>query len=208
MAKKQIHIFRIIHRNNLNILLKSGEIVAPSFSSSNDYVPIGEVELIGLRKNKVIPVSPGGILKDYVAFYFGTRSPMLYAIWKGFQVERKPQEEIIYLVSTLDLLEENDLRYVFTDGHAFAEITQFYNDRNDLNQLDWTTIAALRWENNSQDNDRKRRKQAECLVYKSVPISAIKAIGVYNQSSHDYIATVFKENNYSIPIHIKPNFYY
>ncbi len=209
MAKTgSTYIYRIIHRNNLSSILKSGELVAPNYASGTNYISIGETELIGYRSNKIVPLKPFGNLKDYITFYFGPRSPMLYAIANGYDVKRIDQEEIIYLVSSIEDLELFERKYVFTDGHAFAAITQFFNNKNDLGQLDWKTIYSVRWNNTMEDPDRKRRKQAECLVYKSVPFSAIITVCVYNQSALDYIAHVFEEYDSTIPVKIKPDFYY
>ena len=44
------------------------------------------------------------MLADYVPFYFAPRSPMLYAIYKcNVQDYTGSQEEIVYLVSTVEI---------------------------------------------------------------------------------------------------------
>lgn len=205
---KETKIFKIIHRDNLALLLKTGKIIAASFMKETNYKSIAEGGLLKLRSNKKIPISPDGILKDYVGFYFGTRSPMLFAIWKGAGVKKRPQEEIIYLESSLEKLKKYQLKYVFTDGHAYSATTKFYNRKKDLKKLDWSTINSNYWRNSSQDSDRKRRKQAECLIHNLIPMLAIQAISVYNKSTHDYIKKVLRMNKSKIPIFIRPNLYY
>jgi len=132
----------------------------------------------------------------------------LYCIKNGFDVERRPQNEIIYLISSLEKLTELNCRFVFTDGHSFAAYTQFFNDMHYLNQIDWNAVNARQWNNTESDPDRKRRKEAECLVFREMPFSAITGIAVYNQESYDYITNVLQRNNLIIPVTIETSWYY
>lgn len=201
-------IFRIIHRKNLEILLEEGKLFAPNYSTNPNYISIGETNLIRQRGDKAIIISPFGTMKDYISFYFGVRSPMLYCIWNGFDVQQRPQHDIIYLISSIEKLEELKVKYVFTDGHSFAGYTQFFNDPKNLNQIDWRTIRSRNWANTDDDPDKKRRKEAECLVYREVSVDAIFEIVVYNQAAYDYILNVLNEKNKNIPVALRRDWYY
>ena len=203
-----IFIYRIIHRNNLQILIEENKICSPNAGINPNYISIGETDLIRQRGSKRIIIEPYGVMRDYISFYFGTRSPMLYCIKNGFDVERRPQNEIIYLISSLEKLTELNCRFVFTDGHSFAAYTQFFNDMHYLNQIDWNAVNARQWNNTESDPDRKRRKEAECLVFREMPFSAITGIAVYNQESYDYITNVLQRNNLIIPVTIETSWYY
>lgn len=205
---KPTYIYRIIHKENLQILIDEGKLLAPNFSKNKKYISIGETKLIKQRGDKSIKIAPFGTMRDYVSFYFGVRSPMLYCIWKGFDVEQRPQEDIIYLVSTIERIQELKASFVFTDGHSFAGFTQFFNDVNFLNEVDWKTVESDRWNNTPSDPDRKRRKSAECLIYKEVPFESIIGIVVYNENAFSYISSVLKKNHITLPINIKPSWYY
>lgn len=85
---------------------------------------------------------------------------MLYRIQKGFRVTKRPPEDIIYLVFKLDEIIEL-VEYVFTDGHGYASMSNWFEDIDSLDFLDNEYIKRLRWENTDEDPDRKRRKQAE-----------------------------------------------
>jgi hypothetical protein len=205
---KPTYIYRIIHKENLQILINEGKLVAPNFSTNKNYISIGETELIRQRGNKPITITPYGTMRDYISFYFGVRSPMLYCIWKGFDVQQRPQEDIIYLISTIEKLQMLNAPFIFTDGHSFAAYTQFFNDTKYLNQVDWKTVNLIRWNNTPDDSDRKRRKEAECLVYKEIPLESIIGIVVYNQKVYDYISSVLKKNKINIHINTMPGWYY
>jgi hypothetical protein len=203
-----VYIYRIVHRDNLQIFIDEGRLLSPKNATNPRYTSIGETELIRQRGTKEVTIEPYGEIRDYISFYFGTRSPMLYCIHNGYDVEKRPQSEIIYLVSSIDRVESIGCKYIFTDGHSFAEYSQPFNDRADLDKIDWNAVRLRRWNNTPDDPDRKRRKEAECLVYQEMPFAGIISIGVYNKEAFDYITKVMSDNNVSIPIRIIPEWYY
>jgi len=208
MPDKATYIYRIIHRENLQLIIDEGKLAAPNFVQNKNYISIGETDLIRQRGSKPILIAPYGNMRDYISFYFGVRSPMLYCIWKGFDVEMRPQKDIIYLISSIEKLHELNIKYIFTDGHSFAAYTQFFNNSGDLNQIDWKTVNLINWSNTPDDPDKKRRKEAECLVYKELPFDALQGIVVYNDEANDYILKVLNKNQITLPVKIISGWYY
>jgi|TARA_B100001964_G_scaffold240356_1_gene309935 hypothetical protein len=131
------------------------------------------------RARKVVPVASGGTLADYVPFYFAPRSPMLFAIHKGAVEDyRESQREILHLVSSIDAVQPGGSPWCFTDGHA-EMLSSFSDDLEDLDEyVDWPIMRAHYWADTADDNDRKRRRQAEFLVHRFFPWAAISEIGV------------------------------
>ena len=86
------------------------------------------------RARREVKAGPGGMLADYVPFYFAPRSPMLYVNHKK-RIPTNPegQEPILYLVSSTELVVENDLPFVFTNGHADMQLIDFFDDLQSLN---------------------------------------------------------------------------
>jgi ssDNA thymidine ADP-ribosyltransferase, DarT len=64
--------------------LENGLFCRNSEDCDPDYYNIGYKNLIDKRGSRIVPVEPGGVLNDYVPFYFAPRSPMLYSIHTGF----------------------------------------------------------------------------------------------------------------------------
>ena len=91
------------------------------------------------RARHRVLAGPGGVLHDYVPFYFGARSPMLFANHKN-QVPSNPdgQRAMIYLVSTAEAVASQSQHWVFTDGHAIITWTRFFDELNALHHVDWT----------------------------------------------------------------------
>ena len=66
----------------------------------------------------------------------------------------------------------------------------------------------MRWNDTEEDPDRKRKKQAEFLIYNEVPLSMIKAIVVYNENAKTNILTKLAKNNIECNVVVKSNYYY
>lgn len=207
---ENIYLYRITHLNNLDYILKTGKITSPNNPGADpNYINIGDTTLIRSRNVREITVAPKGTFSDYVAFYFGPRSPMLYNIQKGFQgVAKRNPQEIVYLVSTYDEIKKSGNQFVFTDGHAYHLMSQFFNTEEHLNEVDWNTVNLVKWNDTEDDSDRKRRKQAEFLVYREISLSVIVAFVVYNDTAKSTVLTKFAEHGYTGNIFVKPKWYY
>lgn len=127
-------IFRIVHIRNVPWILEQGGLFARSSSQQDaNYVNIGSPELIAKRRQRHIPISPGGTLSDYVPFYFTPFSIMMYNIKTGYQgVTCRPNEEIVICISSQHRIVELNLPFVFTNGHALMVEADFYNNLADL----------------------------------------------------------------------------
>ncbi|MEA3448984.1 MAG: DUF4433 domain-containing protein [Bacteroidota bacterium] len=205
-----IYLFRLIHVDNLKHMLSKGVLTCPKhFIKDKNYVNIGDQTLIKSRNKKRIPVKPGGYFDDYVAFYFGSRPPMLYEIQNGFNnVTKRHPREIIYIVTDFYTVKDAGLSFVITDGHAYHNFTRFFNNDTGLKYVDWNAVKLKRWNDTEEDPDRKRRKQAECLIYRELSLELIKAFIVYDEVEKDKILTIFEQIGLKHNVFIKPQWYY
>lgn len=209
MNTQETLIYRMINYKNLNDLLTYGIYCSNSQNQIQNYLNIGDASLIGRRSTLQVPVYPNGVLHDYVPFYFCPRSPMLYIIHKNPQIYNTLQSDIIYLVSSVEKIENAGLQYVFTDGHAYLNYTNFFNQKSYLINLDWKVINSNKWFNNPpSDPDRKTRKQAEFLVYKSLPIECLTQIGVYDQNILTHIQSILLKYSITLNVSIERSWYY
>lgn len=173
-------IFRIVHRDNLDEVLTNG-CRCRSAAAGNEYVEIGNQELIQRRVSRPIPCGPGGTLNDYVPFYFTPYSPMLMNIKTGYGgVPKKPLSEIMILVSSLHKLNKMKVPFVFSDRHAYLKTALFSDDLADLNRIIWPVLQERNFR--KDDLERFEKYQAEALVYQHVPLNALSGIVCYNQT--------------------------
>jgi hypothetical protein len=132
-----------------------------------------------------VPVGPGSTLDFYVPFYFTPLTPMLYAVKKNnVQGYGGGQEPIVHLVSSVERIVQMNLVFVFTDGHPLSPATHFFSDLGYLGCLDWASIKAPSWAGSAQI---KWRRQAEFLVYRQVPWTAILTIAVMTPQMQDLV---------------------
>lgn len=179
-------IYHITPIDNLESIISEGGLLAYNvmLETGTNYTNIA-YENIQYRRARIrVPCGAGGVLHDYVPFYFAPRSPMLYTINRGNVPNyTQGQEAVIHLVSHVeDIDARGDLDFVFTDGHAVMEFTTFFDDLNYLDNIDWDVMEARYWRDTNEDNDRKRRRQAEFLVRNFLPWELITEIGVMNST--------------------------
>jgi hypothetical protein len=176
-------IYRFIHMDNLEVYLRRGGAHAPNHTPNDGLVfrTIHNEDIQAERRTRQIPCGPRGVIHDYVSFYFGYHSPMLLQLKTG-QVPGfdEGQEPLVHLVSTAQEIGERGARFVFSDGHGIAAYTSWYHDLADLDKVDWPTVGLRYWKSTIDDMDRKRRKQAEFLVYRFCDWTLINEIGVIN----------------------------
>lgn len=156
-----------------------------------------------------VPVEPYGVVADYVPFYFAPRSPMLYAIHTGYVHGAPPQSQIIYLVTTVQVVQAHGLPCVFTDRHPVTSAARFFNDLNLLEtEIDWEVMRSSVWMDTAEYPDRKSRRQAEFLVYQQVPWGCIREIGVYDNAVRQRVLTLLQSLSHQPRVAVCRGWYY
>jgi hypothetical protein len=180
------YLFRMTHIQNIPHILQYGITHLTSPNANVNYVPIGDGSLINTRSSFIL--NNGKQLGDYIPFYFGVLTPMLYVIQKGYNdVKVTPAEDIVYCVSSVQQITDAQLDFVFTDGHAIETLSSQYApiDVNNIDTLlDFKAINDWKFKD-PNDLDKKRRKQAEFLVDGDVPKEAVIGFIVYNNNAQD-----------------------
>jgi len=134
---------------------------------------------------------------------------MLYRIYKGTVACEGGQKSVVYLVSSVEKLQELGLRFVFSDGHGLPAITRWYDDPEDLGRLDWELILSRFWSDTEVDPDRCRRKQAELLVYGAVPWEALLGIAVLDEAMRIDVEARLRGTVATIPyVRVRGGWYY
>ena len=202
-----------MHIDNLDVILRRGGLHAPNFTPTDalEYRTIHNSDIQYHRRITTIPCGPGGSIHDYVSFYFGPLSPMLLQLHTGRVAGyNETQEPIIYLVSTVQTVEESGAQFVFSDGHGIAGFTRWFSNPDDLDKVDWSMVHERYWSDNIDDMDRQRRKQAEFLIHKFCSWNIINEIGVINTDMQARARAIFQENkNVSQPaIRVRRSWYY
>jgi len=176
----QTPIYRMVHLDNLPTLLERGVIHAPAICPDDGlaYRGIHAQDVQVQRADRPVTCGPGGTIGEYVGFYLGPRSPMLYRIHTGHNVAQCDQANIVYLVSTAQAVQRAGLGFVFTDRHTLAAVAAFYDDLTSMEEVDFQTVYAKYWNTTAEHPERQEKKQAEFLVHEEVPWGLIQRVGV------------------------------
>lgn len=205
MEKILKYAFRITHINNIPHIVRNGIVKATSPLRDVNYVSIGDREVIRMREEMSVK---GYKIGDYIPFYLGPRSPMLYVIQHGYNgVQRVEPENIVYCIIRLDDLINNSIDCVFTDGHALSNLTTFYSNEklSDINNIvKYDDVYSMQW-NMESDIDLKRRKEAELLIKDDLPAQFVRGYVVYNDMAKQRLENMGIVED---KIAIVPQFYY
>jgi ssDNA thymidine ADP-ribosyltransferase, DarT len=205
-------IYRLVHIDNLAACLVRGGMYAPNHTPADGraYRTIHREDIQEGRRTREVPKGPRGTVHDYVPFYFGPRSVMLYQLQTGWVAGyQEGQAPLVHLVSTCQAVADEGLGFVFTDGHGLARFTAWYDKLRDLAQVDWDAAYAAQWNDTAEEPDRQRRKQAEFLVHRMCPWSLLTEVGVYNEAAGDRVeATLRAHGAGALPVRVRSEWYY
>lgn len=201
----------MIHVDNLALCLQRGGLHAPNHCprDSGVYRTIHNADVQSSRHVRGICCGPGGTAHDYVPFYFGTLSVMLLNLKTGRVAGySEGQEPLLYLQTTAQTVAEAGLSYVFTDGHALARWTEFFDDLAELDRVDWGVVGQRYWKDTTEEPDRQRRKQAEFLVHRHLPWGLVERIGVYSSAMAARVQGIVAAAGLQTPVVEQRSWYY
>lgn len=206
---ENIHLFRMIHWQNVEHVLQNGLCCREHESADPDYINIGHRGLISDRHEYEVGLPDAGNLGDYIPFYFGGHSPMLFLILRGYQgVEKRAQEDIVYIICSFQKIKEAGLEFVFTDMNAKRTLANFYNQEEDFEKVHWDIVKSKEWKNDENNIGRKDFKQAEFLVRNYIPVECISAIVVKTEERKLYFEEIMNNLALQINVHVDTNSQY
>lgn len=205
MTKALKYAFRITHIDNIPHIVRNGIVKADSPLRDDNYVSIGDRQVIRVRTEMAVDDRR---ISDYIPFYFGPRSPMLYVIQHGYNgVQRVEPWNIVYCVIRLDDVVNNNIDCVFTNGHALSKITTFF-PKERLDGIDelvkYDDVYSSQWDIET-DIDLKRRKEAELLIKNDLPPQFIKGFVVYNEETKQKMMMMGIDENKVV---VAPGYYF
>lgn len=196
-----IYIYHFTHIDNLSSIVENG-LIADSRLSNDSYINSGNSEIKERRKNKAIKF--GGVVADYVPFYFAPRSPMLYTQHINNKIV---EEQIIYLVAEVFHI-NNTYKWCCSDINAAKAMATFYNTIEDLEEnISWDIMKSFMWSNTDQFPDRQDRRMAEFLVHNHVKWDDFWEIGVYDDNACRKVTEIL-ESAVAKPIRVVPEWYF
>ncbi|NTW01665.1 MAG: DUF4433 domain-containing protein [Oscillochloris sp.] len=204
-------IYHITHGGNLISILHVGGLWCDAQIAAQRIAPTGiaHEHIKERRTRRAVPCGPGGTIAEYVPFYFAPRSPMLGAIHTGRVAGYQGgQRAVLHLVADVEAIAATDCRWVFTDGHAEIALSQFSTDLAQLSGIDWDIMREKYWRDTDDDGDRKRRRQAEFLVYHFCPWTLITEIGVIDHQVQGRVRELLGDAAHQPVVTVRRDWYY
>ncbi len=188
------HIYQFTHLDNLPDILQHGLL---SYNEKErrgiSHISIASSSIQDRRAVMDVPVGPGGVVHDYVPFYFCSRSPMLLSVVNAKNVD---QLYLLYLGVPIDVLALPNA--VFTNASANTAVPPtFYSEPSDLVNLDWANIDSKKW--GSPSDEARHARMAEALVYKRLKVSKIDHIIVWNKMIKEKVKEIYDEADIEPP---------
>jgi hypothetical protein len=202
-------IFRISHVNSVPWILEHGFHCPSSDLKDPDYVQIGNPDLIQMRSTWEIWKPPGGMLTDYVSFYFTPSSLMLSNISAGRSVPKRPNDEIVIFTVALREIAEAGRPFVFTNQHANSKVgTRQFNTLDGLDQISWDLLQNRDFKTDEENPGKQLRYQAEALIHREVPPAFIKGIACHSNEVSKRVAAMVAARGLQIPVKTITEWYF
>jgi hypothetical protein len=207
-------IYHITHLDNLAKIIRDGVIWsdAERIRRGLDCEVVGMNEIKRRRLEEIeVDCNPGTMVGQYVPFYFCPRSVMLYILHMGNSpglTYHGGQGPIVHLradlSAVLEWAEAEGRRWAFSKGNAGAYYAEFFNESEELDELNWGYISRTDW----RDPDVKEAKQAELLIEGSFPWDLVETIGVIDRAREQQVTNVVRNATHQPRIAVERSWYY
>jgi hypothetical protein len=127
---------------------------------------------------------------------------MLFVVNRGHDDYTGGQADVVHLVSRVSTAVDLGTRWFFTDRHAELAHALYYDDLACLNEVPWRVMGERYWQ------DVKEERQAEFLVHRFFPWSAISEIGVVDKLAENRVQSAISGAAYQPLVTIQPKWYY
>ncbi|WP_168200473.1 DUF4433 domain-containing protein [Allokutzneria sp. NRRL B-24872] len=183
-------IFHFTHVDNLPSLVEAGELMADCVvrKGERSVVEVGNQDIKASRRGRRVPVEPGGVVGEYVPFYYAPRSPMLFQVAHSYHIQgQQIQDQLVYLVSRVSTV-AGRCRVVATDRNAALLLAEFAEGPEGVaKMIDWPLMRQVMWNSTEERPDRKERRMAELLVHRGVPVDCITGLVTRTQDTADVV---------------------
>ena len=204
-------LFHFTHISHLESIATSG--LAPDNLVQVDgrlVAEVGNQRIKDGRRHRTVPVGPGGLVADYVPFYFAARSPTLGSIHVGnVPSYQGHQDDLVYLVSSIDRVVEMGLPFVYTDRNAYYDYAKYGTDLDKLEDLvDWKLMEQRDWFNTEDEPDRMERRMAEFLVHGTVPWAAFLGVATISDAVSQRVEQALSSVGVATEIRVRREWYF
>jgi ssDNA thymidine ADP-ribosyltransferase, DarT len=134
---------------------------------------------------------------------------MMLNIKTGYNnVIQRPNPDIAILVSSLHKLKELGVPFLFTNGHAYMQESEYFDNLADLDRIAWNLLRNRDFQRDPEDPGKVGRYQAEGLVFKHVPVTALLGIVCYDSVTETNLQAEVQRRMLNTPVKAIPDWYF
>lgn len=211
MRPQPTTLYHFTHVDHLADIVRRGLLADSAVHNTGMLrVEVGHTDIKQRRRSRLVPLPPGGVVADYVPFYFAPRSPMMYVIERGgVPTYTSGCDQIIYLTTTVERLLDRGIRPIFTDRNATIAYAAFSDAVADLDStIDWALMKATYWHDTPTEPDRKERRMAECLIHQRVPWEAFLEVSARRTACARRATEILSTAGVAATVTVRPAWYY
>lgn len=207
-------IYHITHVDNLAQVAADGALLSDAVMARRGG-PAAAIGMSAIKQRRLselrVKSYPETLVGEYVPFYFCPRSIMLYHIYMANHPEltyRGGQGPIVHLEA--DLIEavawadEQPRRWAFSLSNAGARYAEFRDSLDDLDEIDWEAVSNTDF----RSPEVKEGKQAEFLMYESLPLALVRRIGAYSETVAEQAAAALADTPAAPPVAVRRDWYF
>jgi ssDNA thymidine ADP-ribosyltransferase, DarT len=217
-----VRLFHITAIANLPQIGKAGMLVSKNHGAAVgiDYQNIAHRGAQGTRAIRELPDPPGGVVHDYVPFYFAPRSPMLRAI-EGGNVADCPwrQADIVHFETTVARVTAGGRPFAFYDRNATLQHSRCYTELARLDVVAWDLLTELprldgycKYFMSSHREvryvDRMERRLAEFLVKDTVGLEQMTRVGVIDAQRAAEVGNILAAAGVNLRVDVMRDWYF
>ncbi|OOX29516.1 hypothetical protein BJL85_15760 [Vibrio parahaemolyticus] len=183
------YAYHFTHIDNLPSIIESG-LLSTNEKQKNgiEHTDVANSSIQERRSKMIVTCGPGGVVHDYVPFYFAKRTPMLLNIVKSKNVD---QELVVFLAVPIDKVTERNT--VFSEASANTTVPpQFHSKPKHLSKLNWDVIDCWKW--TYSDGNSKHEKMAEMLVHQKIGIDDVSHIVVWHKGFKNHVKKTLEQH--------------
>jgi hypothetical protein len=106
--------------------------------------------------------------------------------------------------AAINWADQHGVRWAFSDRNAGSYYADFYNNRNELDKIDWKAVTSTDF----RDPLVKEGKQAEFLIHDSCPWHMVEKIGVLNERIRHQVNGILQNVQHKPVVTIERKWYY
>jgi len=166
--------------------------------------------VIAKRLTRAVSPDPGGVLGDYVPFYFTPLSVMMLNVVTGYRdIGRVPASDLVVLASSLLTAEQARVRFLFTDRHALLSTARFSASLSELATLvDWKCLQMRDFQHDPEDPGKKERYQAEALIHGRLPVHLLTGLACSSPARVEGLQAMVAEHGLDLNVIARPEWFF